>query len=590
MPKISQFPAGGAAQNTDLIPVVRNGGDYTITGYNLAALASYGQAYTGTFTATAGQTVFTLPASPGSLANLAVSVDGAVMVPGTDYTWTTPTTLTFTTGLSAGQTVLYRYTTSVPVGTAIAGGVNGQLLYNNSGIVNGFASVTPLSVTDGTNILTSCQGIFIGNNASSGDSSAVLVGRGLSGSLSTGAHAYRDESTYTSPSGSGLFGYSSFDSIPTIGGSVHWNHAHSYQARIQYTGSGTNDEIYGFGMQLNHTGSGTVTNVYGVRMMDALGSGTITNQVALWVDPLTRGSSNYVVYSLSTSVPSYHGGRWQVGNGVQADAPATVGVSAIKGTGSASSYAGQFIGGAGQWTALFSGNSTSGSSLGPLIQAGTTAADTALMVQNQAASTNLVKVTGVGNTTLTSTSGNTLTVNANGGNYAASFVGASGNPCIVAYTDGNTGNRIWYTLVGSVGTGIWSLKDATANKTRVQVDTNGLWAFQAADAGMTATFGGSVAFPAPNTQTGTTYTVAAGDYSIIFNGSATCTLTLPTASSYTGRMLIIKTVAAFTVVSASSNVVPLAGGAAGTAILAGTAGKFAYLQSDGTNWITMMAN
>ena len=85
MPKISQFPSGGVAQNTDLIPVVRNGGDYTITGYNLAALASYGQAYTGTFTATAGQTVFTLPASPGSLANLAISVDGAVMVPGTDY-------------------------------------------------------------------------------------------------------------------------------------------------------------------------------------------------------------------------------------------------------------------------------------------------------------------------------------------------------------------------------------------------------------------------------------------------------------------------------------------------------------------------
>jgi len=154
VPKISQFPSGGVAQNTDLIPVVRNGGDYTITGYNLAALASYGQAYTGTFTATAGQTVFTLPASPGSLANLAISVDGAVMVPGTDYTWTTPTTLTFMTGLSAGQTVLYRYTTSVPVGTAIAGGVNGQLLYNNSGIVNGTTIGGDASLVASTGALT----------------------------------------------------------------------------------------------------------------------------------------------------------------------------------------------------------------------------------------------------------------------------------------------------------------------------------------------------------------------------------------------------------------------------------------------------
>ena len=37
MPKISQFPAGGVAQNTDLIPIVRNGGDYTVTGYNRSA-------------------------------------------------------------------------------------------------------------------------------------------------------------------------------------------------------------------------------------------------------------------------------------------------------------------------------------------------------------------------------------------------------------------------------------------------------------------------------------------------------------------------------------------------------------------------
>jgi hypothetical protein len=101
---------------------------------------------------------------------------------------------------------------------------------------------------------------------------------------------------------------------------------------------------------------------------------------------------------------------------------------------------------------------------------------------------------------------------------------------------------------------------------------------------------GSVSFPAPVTRTGTTYPVGTTDYSIIINGSATCTLTLPTASSYTGRMLVIKTVAAFTVVSAASNVVPATGGAAGTAILAATAGKFSYLQSDGTNWITMMAN
>jgi hypothetical protein len=40
-------------------------------------------------------------------------------------------------------------------------------------------------------------------------------------------------------------------------------------------------------------------------------------------------------------------------------------------------------------------------------------------------------------------------------------------------------------------------------------------------------------------------------------------------------------------VSASSNVVPLGGGAAGTAILTDVAGNWATLVSDGTNWVMM---
>ena len=70
----------------------------------------------------------------------------------------------------------------------------------------------------------------------------------------------------------------------------------------------------------------------------------------------------------------------------------------------------------------------------------------------------------------------------------------------------------------------------------------------------------------------------------------TITLTLESASSVPGRELTIRTIQAQTVVSASSNVVPLIGGAAGTAILAATAGKWALLKSDGTNWQIMAGN
>lgn len=95
---------------------------------------------------------------------------------------------------------------------------------------------------------------------------------------------------------------------------------------------------------------------------------------------------------------------------------------------------------------------------------------------------------------------------------------------------------------------------------------------------------------APNTQTGATYTVLDTDNWIIQNGGQTLTLTLPAAASYSGRAITVKTTAAFTTVSASSNVVPCAGGSAGTAILAATAGKFATLVSDATNWVIMACN
>ena len=100
---------------------------------------------------------------------------------------------------------------------------------------------------------------------------------------------------------------------------------------------------------------------------------------------------------------------------------------------------------------------------------------------------------------------------------------------------------------------------------------------------------GSIAFRAPSLTNAATYTVATTDVSLRFTTTA-CTVTLPAAASFTGRVLYLNNVTAIAVTSASSNVIPLGSNTAGTAILAATAGKFAMIQSDGTNWITMMAN
>lgn len=82
------------------------------------------------------------------------------------------------------------------------------------------------------------------------------------------------------------------------------------------------------------------------------------------------------------------------------------------------------------------------------------------------------------------------------------------------------------------------------------------------------------------------FTVAATDSWVINNKpSSTCTATLPAASTNTGRVLRFQNYQTYTLVSASSNVVPLVGGSAGTAILAAVAGDTCTLVSDGTNWI-----
>lgn len=84
------------------------------------------------------------------------------------------------------------------------------------------------------------------------------------------------------------------------------------------------------------------------------------------------------------------------------------------------------------------------------------------------------------------------------------------------------------------------------------------------------------------------FTLADGeDYLINNKPAAACVVTLPAAGSYAGRVVTFKTVQAFAINSASSNVVPRAGGAAGTVIVSGTAGNWAELVSDGSNWVIM---
>jgi hypothetical protein len=134
-----------------------------------------------------------------------------------------------------------------------------------------------------------------------------------------------------------------------------------------------------------------------------------------------------------------------------------------------------------------------------------------------------------------------------------------------------------------------SIYNYTANNTLIELTSGGNVGIGTADPGSKLTVAGPLALQPPSVIT-TAYSMVATDASLIFSGTTTITLTLQAASSYPGRVLNVKTIVNQAVNSGSSNVVPLASYTAGDSILAATAGKWAMLQSDGTNWVIMAAN
>jgi hypothetical protein len=91
----------------------------------------------------------------------------------------------------------------------------------------------------------------------------------------------------------------------------------------------------------------------------------------------------------------------------------------------------------------------------------------------------------------------------------------------------------------------------------------------------------------PVTVTAATDSVSPYSDVYICNRAGNITLTLPSAATFVGRELMIRTIQAQQVDSDGSNVVPLTSATAGTAILGAVDGAWATLKSDGTNWQTV---
>jgi hypothetical protein len=128
---------------------------------------------------------------------------------------------------------------------------------------------------------------------------------------------------------------------------------------------------------------------------------------------------------------------------------------------------------------------------------------------------------------------------------------------VAALTLGTTGTDLSSTVANGTTTPVITLNVPTASATNRGALSSTDW----------STFNSKQPVSAPVTKTAD-FTVAATEVWLINNKSgSTCTVTLPTPSTNSGRVLYFQNYQVRALVSASSNVVPLAGGAATTSIL-----------------------
>lgn len=143
-------------------------------------------------------------------------------------------------------------------------------------------------------------------------------------------------------------------------------------------------------------------------------------------------------------------------------------------------------------------------------------------------------------------------------------------------------------LVESLGSDVVPLRGGAAQSS-ILPPVTGAWAvLQSNGANWVVVEQSELVSPVVSTAA-SSYVVTDTDTAISFTGTG-CNVTLPSAASYPGRQLLMRTTTANPVNSLASNIGTLNGGVT-SAILVATAGKWTILQSDGGSfWQVMAAN
>lgn len=302
--------------------------------WNAAGTAFNGIKMTITNTASAsGSYMLNLSASGATTGSFTVDKSGNAAASG----GMTLNTASLGVGTASPAVNLHLYTTgSWPVarlqkaatGYWDFGVING----NDFGIiVNGSASQSSVTLT-----ATGCFGV--GNIApvakyfQAGTSTSaplvttnILSAHNISGTVSY--HGFGDESIINNTVAGTA--YASFASKVTFDAASAYSYDHFVGAQIDliYNATTTLTNAYGYYCGL-HTNAGTITNLYGSYMVNPAGSGTVTNLYGVYVEDLTKGGTNYAIYTAGTA-KSYFGGNVLINT---ANAGVKLGVAVADGT------------------------------------------------------------------------------------------------------------------------------------------------------------------------------------------------------------------------------------------------------------------
>lgn len=123
----NQMEADIDLNSNDLLNVaVIDASTYLLNGVPLEQTVAYSNKRYQTFSGNGSQTNFDLVVDPGSLGNLAVSVDGVVQRPGLDFNYAGTTLIFGVAPVSGTDNILVRFDEAVPLGTASAEGITYQ--------------------------------------------------------------------------------------------------------------------------------------------------------------------------------------------------------------------------------------------------------------------------------------------------------------------------------------------------------------------------------------------------------------------------------------------------------------------------------